>query len=364
PLAGDCPKIKGDQSIWLVYNDEIDDHTESQGRKLGVEIQLLTYAFDCTDDSIFNNTIFLHYDIINRSDTNYHNLMFGAFNDFDLGNPWDDYVGCDTLLHSFFAYNGDNYDEDSNLFGLTNGYGYLPPAQAVVFLNQPMNSFIATNNYNSITSDPNTPEGYYNILNAHWRDGEPLTYGGEGFGGEDSVRFQYPGNPLNPGEWAEVSAANAPNDRRGIGAGGPFDFNSGDTLRIDMAFLFARDYQGDNLSSVTLVKERIEQLRWYWDNDSTPCGTTWSGISNKTVTDNRFKVFPNPCNNVLYLKQNNELSGSNHFYTVIDLTGRVILSGNICNNSKAINVKGLCKGVYILQIETNNSIFKTKFIKK
>ncbi len=37
-------------------------------------------------------TVFVHYDLINRSENTYHDFYFGVFADVDLGYAWDDYI--------------------------------------------------------------------------------------------------------------------------------------------------------------------------------------------------------------------------------------------------------------------------------
>ncbi len=97
PQNGDYPVIHGDQALYMVYNDEMTNHTETGGSKIGVEIHGMPYAFDCPGDSIFNQSLLFHYDIINRSDTSYHDFYLGLFVDFDLGNPSDNYSGSDSF---------------------------------------------------------------------------------------------------------------------------------------------------------------------------------------------------------------------------------------------------------------------------
>jgi hypothetical protein len=184
PLSGDVPAIRGDQGIFMIYNDDLNEHSETGGQKTGVEIHATAYGYDCPHDSIFNNSVFFHYDIINRSDTVYHDFYISGFADFDLGNPWDDYIGCDTLLNTFFVYNGDDFDENSTSLGEILGYGNHPPAQGVTFLNQDMDSFICPLNYSGPSGDPYFAEEYYLAMNGLWKDSTSITYGGSGYGGE------------------------------------------------------------------------------------------------------------------------------------------------------------------------------------
>ena len=52
---------------------------------------------------------FVSYKLINRSDTNYHDVYLGSWVDFDLGYPYDDLIGCDSVLGAFYIYNGDTW---------------------------------------------------------------------------------------------------------------------------------------------------------------------------------------------------------------------------------------------------------------
>lgn len=94
PQDGDYPQIRGDRCLFFVFND-YREHTESGGLKMGVEVRGMAYAFNAPENDAFNNTVFLHYDIINRSSETYYDVYLGAYTDFDVGNPNDDYIGCD-----------------------------------------------------------------------------------------------------------------------------------------------------------------------------------------------------------------------------------------------------------------------------
>ncbi len=95
PYTGDFPLIRGDQSLYFIYNDGREIHTESEGENMNVEIHCNAFAFDNAPDSNLYNTIFVHYDLYNRSEKTYLDTYLGFFNDFDLGYAWDDFMGCD-----------------------------------------------------------------------------------------------------------------------------------------------------------------------------------------------------------------------------------------------------------------------------
>lgn len=139
-MTGDYPLIRGDQCIFFMYNDDR-EHTESQGERLLAEIHGMAYAFDAPDGSALWNTGFVHYDLINRSDHLYHDVYSALFSEFEIGYPWDDYVGSDVMRRSFYGFNGDDFDEDWSYTGsdidLQTVYHEYPPAQSVTILGGP-----------------------------------------------------------------------------------------------------------------------------------------------------------------------------------------------------------------------------------
>ncbi len=364
PDQGDYPAIRGDRGIFFLCNDDFGPHTESQGERIGAEVHGQAYAYDCPDDSAFFNTIFLHYDILNRSSTNYHDFYLGMYIDLDIGYAWDDYLGCDTLLDAFYGYNGDPYDQnDFTGFMPSYGYGDYPPAQGVAFLNHPMHSFIAYSNFGGVSGDPTGAEEMFNSLQGLWKDGTPITVGGNGTGGSETTRYLFPGDPSDPDDWNELSSGNNPNDRRAIAGAGPFDLPAGDTLQLDLALVFARDYQGDHLSSVDLLKERIQTIRWYFENDSTPCGKAWTEVEKRRKLTGNWYIYPNPASDQIRVKT--DVPNVDRLnYRISDLTGKTVAADVMDAEQKTISTSRLSKGLYILEITGGGDVIKEKFIKK
>jgi hypothetical protein len=106
PEMGDYPVIRGDQALYFVFNDDRYINTESAGLQMGVEIRGMAYGFHAPDDDVLNQTVFVNYLIVNRSENTYDSVYFGKFTDFDIGSAFDDFIGCDTTLNSYYAYNG------------------------------------------------------------------------------------------------------------------------------------------------------------------------------------------------------------------------------------------------------------------
>lgn len=310
------------------------------------------YVYDQPDDTALSQTIFETYQVINRSTNDYSDVYTAFFLDFDIGSPWVDYIGCDTLIQSAFAFNGYSTDED----GGSGTYGNHPPAQSFTCLNYEMSGFMFSNNaWASPMTDPQNDVEYYNYMKSVWRDGSPLTYGGNGYGGDLLVRYSYPGDPVANDGWTEEFAGNLPGDRRGLISSGPYKFLQGDTLTLDFALVFTRDYEGDNFSSVTLLKKRIQQIRDFYVNS----------LNVKEIKHPSFsvKVYPNPSTGQLFIETN--LEGETINWTVVDVLGKIFDKGKTLHQSNfQINFQHLEKGIYLFLLndgksQANEIIIKT-----
>ncbi|MBK6962627.1 MAG: T9SS C-terminal target domain-containing protein [Bacteroidales bacterium] len=123
--------IKGDATLWWVFNDKGNIHTETQGTPIGIEIRAQAFGF-ATNDEI-NNMTFYSYEIINRSTYRLTGTYFSQWVDTDLGFATDDYVGCDVDRGLGYSYNGKPKDGDGQFWA----YGDQPPAIGVDFFQGP-----------------------------------------------------------------------------------------------------------------------------------------------------------------------------------------------------------------------------------
>jgi hypothetical protein len=217
--------LKGDETLFWIFNDNGGAHTESQGQNIGLEIRGQAFGFSTNDE--LNNMTFYSYEIINRSTYTLTNTYFSQWVDPDLGYANDDYVGCDVNRGLGYCYNGSNVDG----FGQSWAYGDQPPAVGVDFFQGPymdpdgrdnpkfyadsaiysgycdrflksdfeldqmaingvnfgdsivdnerfgMRRFVYHNNNNSVTGDPSVASEYYNMLQGKWKDNSNMKYG-------------------------------------------------------------------------------------------------------------------------------------------------------------------------------------------
>ena len=254
--------LKGDQTLWWIFNDKGASHTESGGQAIGIEVRAQAFAF-ATNDEI-NNMTFYSYEIINRSTYTLTGTYFSPWTDVDLGFAKDDYVGCDVGRGLGYGYNGAYIDGS----GEPEAYGAQPPAIGIDFFQGPymdpdgidnpkyiyelqlnhyevvpgttdtifyydtvnqtqvvdfsingvnfgngivdderfgMRRFVYHNNSNADNGDPDTAPEYYNYLRGIWKNGAKMRFGGDAFADNTGIvgpecDFMFPGDS-DPWNW-------------------------------------------------------------------------------------------------------------------------------------------------------------------
>ena len=307
--------LYGDINFWWVMNDKGNLHTETNADPIGMEIRAQAFAFASNDE--VNSMTFYNYELINRGTQTLYNTYFGFFTDGALGNPNDDFVGCDVNRGLGYYYNGNNFDSDMSGF---KGYGNNPPAVGVDFFEGPyqdedgidnafgigvgealngigygdgiidnerygMRRFLyysnTTNGANPNQTDPTAANDYYNYLRGRWKDGTPFLYGGSGHISDPDANpmvpcdFMFPGDtdPLGWGTggnpqplWTEQTAGNVPNDKRFLESAGPFILKPGAVNNITVGITWARAQSGDPFESVKVLKVADDKAQALFEN--------------------------------------------------------------------------------------------------
>ena len=355
PKSSDYPKIKGDQAIWWVMNDNGNYHGETHGLPLGFEIRSMVYGYNCTADTALNNTVFFEYQIINRSFNTYDSLYIGNFTDFDIGDGFDDYNGTDTSLSAFYGYNGEPHDSL---------YKNNPPAQAVVFLDAPLNNTMYYNNDFTSTGNPGKAIDYYHLLQSVWLDSTHLVNDGKtGHGSGTSCNYVFPGYPDSAGtkSWTEKNAGNVPADRRMLGSSGPYSMKPGAIKTITFAYVFTQLPNGNYLSNVAQMRKDVAHIRNIYNAGiTTTCSTT--GIDDAKIPGEDFKVFPNPALDGFSV----EIEKEGH-YTIrlMNVLGQTIFVKNVEGSQRNdFSLQGVPPGVYSLILSSGDAVGVKKLIVK
>ena len=264
--AGERPVLSGSQTAFWVMNDVGNDHENTGGGLLGVEVAVTAFSI-ASETPAFDQTTVYRYRITNRNSQTIHGFVAGFFADPDLGDASDDYIGVDVDRGLGFVYNADDSDAGPS------GYG-VPPAFGVDFLsgNFGTHAYFTNSNTGDPQTDPQDAEGYYNFLQGLWGDGTPLTAFGDGYqtGGQVTT-FAFPGDPVADEFWSEVNldgagSSNAPADRRNLLATAPRTFAPGEVVQFDLGMVFAQG--ADRFASISALRAVSDVVQAAYDDGS------------------------------------------------------------------------------------------------
>ncbi len=339
-------RVFGDETLWWVYNDKGDVHTATGGKAIGLEVRAQAFAFKTTDE--INNATFYSYQIINRSSFRLNETYMTVWTDADLGYSQDDYIGCDVKRGLGFVYNGDSYDETTDV----PGYLDYMPALGCDFFQGPINTangidddkdgsidepgeqmgmskFLYYNNNISVsnpnTQNPNNAVQTYQYMTGFWKDGTPFTCDvPSGYGGATPTSYMFPGDsypasPCGATSWEETST---PNDRRFLQSAGPFILEAGAVNFVTVGLPWAKATAANSpKSALPLLKLADDKAQSLFDN----CFKVLSGPEAPDMTiqemDNELILyFTNKVTSNNYLNQYKELDVS----IIVDTTTSVV----------------------------------------
>jgi hypothetical protein len=270
---------------------------------LGAEIHQLVFNFNC---SPLRDMYFVKYKIINKSSQIWDSVYVSNINDHDIGDAFDDAVGCDSLKNLGYAYNYDNNDFD---------YGINPPAIGVRFLQSPV---IQTGlDADSVFLPYDTlfgakmsgMSGFFRFRSgANWCEGPPdmaieaynFMRGKDGCGNTiinwitgNPTTYQFPGDACNRIGWYDSTQS----DKYTIANTGPFTMNSGDTQIVVLSYMITRD-GGNNFQNVCALQSISDSAQYHYYNDFKLCIPIGiQPISTEIPqTFELFQNYPNPFN--------------------------------------------------------------------
>lgn len=267
--AVDIPGVPGaDQTIWFVCNDT--DPNQSQfmygSLPMGIEEQVTVWGYNSAGP--LGSMLFRKFKLINKSSDPIEDMYVSMWNDPDLGDAADDFVGCDTLLSLAYVYNANPTDGIYGDRPAAAGFDFFQgpivagaPTDTAIFdgkyrvgyKNLPMTAHYFFINPDAVYRDPTQGQyqgtlEWYNFLRG--RVGttgdifpDPTTGG--------TTVFALYGDPVAGTGWID-GLQHPPGDRRAGMASGPFTMAPGDTQEVVVAEIAA--IGANNLNSVTLLK--------------------------------------------------------------------------------------------------------------
>ena len=364
PSKGDYPLIRGDVALYTIFNDDRGPvHTQTGGKKLGIEVHLMVYQFKSADTGV-NEATFMHYDFYNRSKNNYDSVYIGNWTDMDVGNGDDNYIGCDSADNFWFTYCGHAVNANgSGAYIGEKGYHSLPPAQSVAYICDTMTHFMAYNNDLSVLGNPTTAYQYYDYLENIWRDSTHSIYGGHGHGVGKASNYMFSGSVAPLTGWSEVSAGDPAGDRRGVSSTGPYTLKSMSGKSIDLALVFSQAFPGNNLGSVALAKVYVNDVKSFYNTQSYSCDRSLLDIPSVSIASasvTSVLAYPNPSSTQITFKMS---SGENQYIIITDITGRTLSTLPVYNKQIQVNVSAYSSGIYLYNIldKSGNVLNRGKF---
>lgn len=385
PMLGDYPKIYGDKCLLNIY------HQDSEGlSNNNLEVHEYFFTFDCDTSEVLRNTVFENMRVINRG-VDMDSTVVGSFMDYDIGGPFDDFVGTNVELGMVYAYNGDVYDATD----LVLGFQQHPPAQGLMVLtgmklspnnddnptgveiNESINGIgfgdgnndnefytLETSHYYSGASagymdDPENLSEFWNVLNGRYRDGN-LRYFTPGV----PIRYDFHGNSdswfygtrgYNHGNnTSESTSGNPPGDRRIVAGSGPGLFASGDTINYLVAHITSFDSTDVTFPIATdKLFADAQWLKTAFQTNDLGCGNTFGPIQNDLglVEKEQYTVtiYPNPFNNELYISN---LSSGLNTIEILNLEGKIVYETSSFGENSVLNLE-LLPGFYLISISNS-----------
>ena len=316
PLV-DIAGIPGaDQTIWFVCNDTDPNQTQFMYGSLpmGIEEQVTVWGYKSAGP--LGSMMFKRYVIINKSNALLEEMYISIWNDPDVGDASDDFVGCDTVLSLTYAYNATPLDAI---------YGIQPPAVGFDFLQGPIIPGNPTDTARYfdryVLGKKNLPVSVHYFFvgaDAVWRDPAQGQYQGtlewynflQGRVGTTGNPFPDPytggttkfalyGDPVAGTGWLD-GILHAPGDRRAGLSIGPFNLAAGETQEVVLATIAA--IGTNHINSVSLLRDYDTVAQDKYD-DFFGIST---GIEDEYLTNpvdfELFQNYPNPFNPTTKIK--------------------------------------------------------------
>ncbi len=343
PTLGDYPKIRGDQTLFAMFNDLKYDATNSSGQKVYVETHVTLYGYNNPYVDFLENSFFVHYDIFNRSENlTYNDFYVAHFLNFDLGFYGDDYIGTHVTKNIAYAYNGDADDE--GFFG----YGEKPPAFGWALLNK---DYVATRSISYSTNQklgyPLTPLTKLHTMQGLFNDGTPYYHGNNIWNGDETTTFFFPGSshPTISEHWDEITAGYTPSDRHMTASTVSHNFGPGDKICLDYAGVFSRDYTSDTQHQLNHLFADVDGVQSIYNYENFECSTY--PLSIPTPEGEILDIFAT--NSALSITKQNGYNKPIQAY-IINALGQKVHNFELQPNqfNKTIDISQLTPGVYFV----------------
>ncbi len=366
PLAGDHPRLRGDQMLFYVFNDFGPGHGQTNGMPLEVEVHAYVYGFK--RNTLVDNVVFYDFEITNKGALDLDSFVVGFYADLDLGYFGDDMIGFDSSRRLGIVYNGLPQDGPP-------GYGNDLPMAGIRILQMPgtdcalpgpAGGFMYYNNTTDPqTGNPSTATHFNNYLRGHWRDGTPVTndYAGpgtpsNGTGAGPVTRYVFNGELGDDNTWNECSAGNSPDDRRIIIASSSSTLASNEKTKLAMALVVSplapnNGCPTGNFNDIRIVSDTAQEVYCNW---------VAAGVQLPASQKDLLKLYPNPVKDELTIDIKEAVGLDLRIY---DAMGRIVKVEHKHEGERIrLNTGDLVPGVYHVRLKNKEAEYKASFVKE
>ena len=333
---GDYPKIKGDQMLWWIINDNGKFHTMSKSAALKLEIQIAAYAYN--RGTGVDRMIFYEYKVNNKSDDDYTNFRLGLWTDTDLGSPVDDVIGVDSIYRMGLTFqlgkdgpNGKNsYGNNSPIAGLRL---LEMPGDICSGLKKPLGSFTWFRDGGGTYRDPRVAKEFYNYMNAMNADGVSV---GVFNSASRALFFVMKSDTCDATYYPESLG-----DRTYILSSAGYNFPKNSSAKWVFNFLVT------DTNNHICPNIRYNEMKALADTaEQIYCNPLPTSIRNVSLAEASFKLYPNPAQNTLYVQTLAKAKKAESI-KIIDALGKTIQLPIVHqNNQYEVNTSSLASGLY------------------
>lgn len=326
---------------------------------VSLNCSVLYSTYYCDDSQFLDNTIFAYVTYQMTDTMRLDSAFFSLVLNGDIGAANDDYIGTRPGGDQVYFYNGTENDatfgSNSPVVVLDLDYGPFDTSGIATDISSVMPMNYNNANLPAAMKMPAAPGEYYNYLTGSWRDGTPLTEGGNGYNpgnvNATRVKFPFPGNPADSNEWSEQSAGNTPGDRGALLNTGNITIKPGSFNRFG--------FKIEHIPGGTAIVDQVEEIHRYSDTyfyffladffppavnpfDTLDCSAV--NRINDPVAAVPVQVFPNPTRDAFTISiENQEITS----FSMYNLLGQVVTIGTEqCAKGLSVKTGNLPAGVY------------------
>lgn len=346
PSNGDYPYLQTSSNLLSISNDRANTHLVSKAQPLGVELHTSIMGFG-EKDSALKNCFMVRYSVFNRSPRNYTNFRFSTVMNFGIGVFDNEYLGTDVGNKILFAINDTSEATYSNKL----------VSMGCMALNRQLSSTMYfENSADPVNGLPVIDSHYVRLMNGYWKNGKRLVYGGNGVDASGTdAQFVYPYNTdASHGNimWSD-NESYQPGKRFGIMNFDSINLASGAGIYYDVLYFYVEENNFDikQISNSCLKFKQVLSTKNLLKTDNIRRNNTQN-----------LELYPNPVKAGEKMVIRLALESPTNI-RVIGLDGREIVKLDLDNFDNSIILpEDLSEGMYLLEYETLNTKWYTKFI--